>query len=344
MQDAKITKKIVLGLVCLFVLAMVGLSAYGYLQTRKAAESGGSEKAMNGSTTNTVSAETKPDKEIAAQNSAPEDKGTKIKKSNSDDVSYQLDAAEEELDMAHKKLSEEISRKAELKKTEIELQKKYMQDPSYKKRIRNYLESFYGPLFKDLNLSPEKAEQFKDLLTDFQMAVGEMNPEILTASSKEDAARIQKRYDDLEKESNINVAELIGSDGYEKFKVYKDQVLERSLLSGFSESLGTGEKLTEDQQKVFLNAIYKDHKTVFSGMEYDPTQRLDFPATMTEEDISFRIKTEDNLDAAYQKTASNMLSPSQYEQFLKFLKNRRDMEDLYLQRMLQTYGNKTTNQ
>jgi hypothetical protein len=344
MQYAEITKKIVLGLVCLFVLALGGLSSYRYLQTRKSLESVSSEKAANGSTTNTISGGMKSDKEFTAQNIALADKGTKIKKNNSDDVSYQLDAAEEELDMAHKQLSDEISKKAELRKTEIEFQKTYMQDPIYKKRLRNNLETYYSPLFKELNLSPDKVEKLKDLLTEFQMTVGEMNPEILTASAKEDTTRIQKRYDDLQKESNSKVIELLGNEGYEKYQAYKDQSLERSLLNGFTEALGTGEKLTEEQQKNFLDAIYKNHKTVFSGMEYDPTQRIDFPAAMTEEDVAFRITTEDNLDAAYLKTASIMLSSSQYEQFNKFLKNRRDMEDLYLQRMLQTYGKKMTNQ
>jgi hypothetical protein len=50
-----------------------------------------------------------------------------------DDLEYQLDAAEEELDMAQKHLAYKVARKAELKKKETKFQKKYLKDPSNKK-------------------------------------------------------------------------------------------------------------------------------------------------------------------------------------------------------------------
>lgn len=67
--------------------------------------------------------------------------------------------------------------------------------------LRNYIRASlalqYDPLFKDLNLSSENLEIFKDLLADKSMIYSNLSPEIQKATTEEQKAKLQQRYASL---------------------------------------------------------------------------------------------------------------------------------------------------
>ena len=169
-------------LTALSIVVLIGLCIFQHQQIKRLSRIVSQETLMNNESSvegpssqietrhTDVAKSTNPTAKENNLKSAAENKQlTGEEESNTDEIDeleYQLDAAEEELDMAHEQLADEAAKKAELKKKELELQKKYLESPSYKNTMKDFFDSQYGDLFKDLNLSPEKLDEFKELLVD----------------------------------------------------------------------------------------------------------------------------------------------------------------------------------
>ena len=157
-----------------------------------------------------------------------------------------LHLAEEELDMAHEQLADEAAKKAELKKMESELQKRYREDPSYKKMRRNSLDLQYGDLFEELNLSPEKLEEFKDLLVDLQTEFSDFYTEMQEVTpSEEKRAEFEQRSKELQENRETKIKEFLGDNNYEKYQEYQGTWLYKYNVTNFMATLESGEELTE---------------------------------------------------------------------------------------------------
>lgn len=190
-------KKLGLGLLCLLVAALIIVNIFQYQQIKKTTQNLSSKSTLAGeSKTSGASSDL-----ISSDNVSPLPKKI-VKKAafssdKDDDLNYQLDAAEEELDMVNKKLSDEDAKKLEAKKLQKEIMKKSMQDPSTKKYMRQSLYFQYADLFKKLNLSVDKLEKFKDILVDEQTAQQDLYADSGSdygTLSKEKRKELNERY------------------------------------------------------------------------------------------------------------------------------------------------------
>jgi hypothetical protein len=325
-KRAKMIKKIILGLVSLSVAVLIGFSIYQSQQLKKL-DNGADSGSIAGNGSGNVVPESKGTSDTALP--AVQQKERNV--NDVDDLKKQLDSTEKELDSANKKLSDEISRKAELKKKEIELQKQFMKDPSYKNSMKNYLDTAYSEIFKELNLSPEKLDKLKDLIVEYQMTFSDINLDSYTASTDEEKATLKKRAEENYNENQSKLKDLLGNTDYQKYYDYNERGDARSTVNGFMDSLSTDEKLTKDQEKALIETMYKEQSKVFSEIGYDPNKSVEFISDIKAGKIDGKVKNVEKIFSRSIENVNSILTESQVEQFKKYLKEYHEQFELSYQ-------------
>jgi hypothetical protein len=343
MEKQTMSKKITVGLIGLVILVLLGYIFYLQQQIKQLSQGVNSETVANN---NLKESNTSGQNETVHKNVNLAVKGKSANKNDADELNYQLDASEEELDMANKQLTDEQKKKAEFAKNAIELQKKMLQDPATKKMYRDsikaMLDSTYGALFKELNLSPEKLEKLKELLVDQQMAALDINQEMMsTTPSEENKKELQQRFEDLKEDNDAKLSELLGNGNFEKYATYRDRLSERQLVSNFMQSLGTNDKLTETQQQTLVESMYQERKNIFSEKGYDEKTMV-LPSDMDEQGIAKLLERTDYTFNGYIKSSNATLSAAQTEQFKTYLKQQRDLAESQMKLAAQMFGSQTS--
>lgn len=255
----------------------------------------------------------------------------KISTDEIDELEYQLDAAEEELDTAHEQLSDELARKSEATKSARELYKKMFEDPAMKKRMRDSfrasIDSQYSPLLKELDLSPENLDQFKDLLSEEWADTVITLQSVLGVSSLEEKEAIQQRYDNIREEHKEKIQGFLGNEGYEKYQAYQDRSSERYIVTHFMESLNVEDKLNANQTKDLIDSMYEERIDVYSDLAIDEN-KLWFPFDIDDKEAAVRLQAIEQTYEGYAKSTGNKLPQSQLEQFKKYLQNLHENEEM----------------
>jgi dsDNA-binding SOS-regulon protein len=333
MEMKKKGNRILIGLACLVVFALIGYAIYQHRQI-SALSKGAEEKATaQVAATGDQPVEKAAPVQAEATQAVPlvsTGKETEEKKAISD----QLDAAKEELDMANRQLSEEAAKKTENARKMVELQKKMLQDPANKKMymdtIKGALDSMYGTLFERLDLTPERLAELKESLADQVMSSLEISQDMLDLTASEEKRKeVQGRFEEAKKESDAKLAELLGETGFKTYETYTERLSERQLVSGFATSLGDADKLTDAQQDAFIDTMYQARKDLYSREGYDEKE-VTFLSETSEDGSNKIIKMMDQTYDSYLKAAGSTLSASQTEALKTYLKQKQDMTETAL--------------
>jgi len=328
MERAKTIKNILLGLACLLVLALFGLSIYQQQQLKRLSQGANTESAaVDESAANTMPEPIDTPQKTAVQSAPLAEQTTEGDINNADDLESQLDATEQELEKANKQLADEASRKEELKQKQMELQKQYASDPSFKKYMKASLDTAYADLFKELNLAPEELEKFKDLLVDGAMALNEISPDIMSATTKEQKADLQKRVAAIREENEEKIKEFLGS-GYETYHEYTEMETTRYVIKGFTESMNSENQLTKDQEKALTEIMYKEQMKVFAEIGYDPRKQIEFQSDVKSGEADGQLKNMEKIHNASLENSKGVLSAAQLQNYQNYLKSRREMMEL----------------
>ncbi|MBN1626037.1 MAG: hypothetical protein JW944_05885, partial [Deltaproteobacteria bacterium] len=203
------------------------------------------------------------------------------------------------------------------------------------------LDSIYGSLYKKLALTPEKQDAFQELLLDQMMVSLETNLDTLGAEpSEEKREEVRQQAEELKKEFDAKVSALLDSGDFNTYESYRDTLSERQVLSGFAESLGEGEKLTEAQMESLIGSMYKERKDIYSRQDWEE-ESVTFLSEINDEGIAKMMDMNDRTFDGYIKGAGVTLSATQMEQFKAYLKNRSDMTESALKMTAQMYGGQT---
>jgi hypothetical protein len=165
-------------------------------------------------------------------------------------------------------------------------------------------------------------------LVDSSTEISQLSPEIMSASTKEQKADLQQRYDTLVEESETKAKELLGNADYQKFHEYYERSNSRYFINSFKESLSTNDQLTKEQEKALIELMYKEEKKVYSEIGYDPKKTIEFPSDINQGKVAGILKNTEKIHLASIESARSTLSPSQLEQFKDFLKSRREMQEM----------------
>lgn len=335
MGTEKTTKRIIIGMICLLMIALIGFSIHQNQQIRKLSEGVSSEGyAGNGSnkTSETDQGSQRVNKQGTSLSAGNENKNisdTPEGNSGADisDLEERLDATEKELDTALNQISAEEARKAELLEKELELARKRLEDPASKKSMRDAIktsiDSRYALLLKRLNLSPETQEKLMEILLDEEMASRETSIEVIDDPVRGKQVVTVTHTKDPGNEYQIKIAELLGDD-YETYQEYEERGPEVYWVTQYNGSLSSGERLTDDQQMELIDAMYENKEKVKASMVNTNTKN-ESQTEMTEEDIEASNKRTELMHEAYVDAAEGILSDAQTDQLKAYFKSLRDM-------------------
>lgn len=320
MEKKRIIKNTALGLISLSLLVSVGLNIYQHQQNNKLSRviNTGPSRDDN-STGNGISAK---DSAFKGKVSQVSDKtGIKTGNANIEELTYQLDAAEEELDYVWKQLSD----------AQTENNTSY--DLQADRYLRDALDDEYDYLFRELDLAPEELERFKDILFDNRMALRDFYRKLYeTTPSDKKRVELKHLMQEINEEEERKITESLGNGVYERYKAYKNAFDEINDVRSFASSLGSDDKLTETQEKALIEAMQKE--PIYSETDSDDPKIL-FPSEIyTENNIAEILSMHKSYNEAFIKAAQGILSPSQLVLLKGYLNKNHDNYEKGLKAMI----------
>ena len=331
MDTKKIIRNITIIFISLSFLLSICLNIYQHQQINKLTQvtiSG--SLAIDDSTDNGLSGKDDAVQGKGDQASSTGAGGIKTKTDNAviDELIYQLNAAEEELDYAWKQLSD-----AQTENNRYTLQ--------FETSLRDSIDDEYGDLFRELDLSPDELESFKDILLDNRIAQRDFYRELYGATpSEEKRLELEQLRQDIEDDEENKIIESLGIGVYEEYKAYKDASDEINEVRSFAASLGSDDRLTETQQKALIEAMRKE--PIYSESDSDNAKIL-FPSEIyTENNIAEILSMHKSYNEAFIKAAQGILSPSQLVLLKGYLNKRHDNYENSLKSMVRRHDRQVT--
>jgi hypothetical protein len=211
---------------------------------------------------------------------------------------------------------------------------KLMEDPDTKKMIREQqrmmLDQLYGPLVKQLNLTPEDAARFKDLLADNMMKGAEKATSLLGGGSTTNRTERLGKLAEEQKSFDEQVRGFLGETGYAQYQDYQLTVGERTQLSQFQQqNAGSGNALT-DQQTERLLALMKEEKQNAAAATGQPLpgagqDTAAMEAMFSGDGAEKLLQSQEAINQRVYERAKEVLSENQLTSFRKFQTNQLQM-------------------
>jgi hypothetical protein len=205
---------------------------------------------------------------------------------------------------------------------------KMMEDPETKKMMRDQqrlvMDQLYSPLIKKMQLTPEEASQFKDLLADNMIKGAENAGSLFNGTNRtetlEKLAADQKNLDE-------QIRGFLGESRYMQYKDYQQTAGERMQLSQFQQTTGANEHPLSDQQTETLLTLMKEEKQAvaastgvpLSGDNSDPAT---MQAMFSGEGIDKMLQSQETVNQRVYERARDLLSPEQLSAFGQFQTNQ----------------------
>jgi hypothetical protein len=150
-----------------------------------------------------------------------------------------------------------------------------MNDPKFVKmmnsREKTAIDSRYAALFKtlskDLNLTPQQIDAFKDLLVEKQNTLRDV---VMTARSEgvHDRAAIGELVKSAQADVDSQIQSTLGADGYSQYQQYEKTQPQRTLVTQLAQSLSyTSAPMTDEQQQQLLQILAANSSSTSTGQE-----------------------------------------------------------------------------
>lgn len=244
---------------------------------------------------------------------------------------YQLEAAEEELDMAREDLADEqgglIPDLAELAAKE----KKMRENPNVMKMQRRMSENMivenYGALFEMLELPDVKINDFKALLVDNQMKMEEMSLDMMaqSMSDKERNEKMQLIAEQQNAELEKQARDLLGAENYQEYDDYQRRLSERFVVKQFATPLSAGDGLSDEAEQTLIDAMYEARREVEAEYDVDSSDSPRLFIGVSSNDVENGIDKQVEIYDRYVESARSVLSESQAEEFETMIKGMQEM-------------------
>ncbi len=204
---------------------------------------------------------------------------------------------------------------------------KMMQDPDAKKFIRDQqramLDQMYAPLLKRLNLSPDEAAQFKDMIADNAMNAAEKATAMFSATNRSDLAASlsveQKAFDE-------QLKTFLGEERFAKFQEYQETVGDRTQLNLFKQQSGGDYPINETQTEQLLTLIKEERRSVSAETGQSavpsPKNQQNLEAMLSPEHAEKLLQSQEIVNQRVFERARGILSPEQLQSFGAFQSNQ----------------------
>lgn len=211
---------------------------------------------------------------------------------------------------------------------------KMMEDPEARKMIRAQqrmmLDQLYNPLLKKLELAPDEAAQFKDLLADNMMKGAEKATSLFGGDSSTNRTEAIKNLAEEQKTFDEQVRGFLGETKYAQYKEYQQTVGERTQLNQFRQQTAGGEAALNDQQTEQLLVIMKEEKQAVAAATGLPApgetqEAAQMQAVLSGDGTDKLLQSQDTVNRQVYERAKEVLTPGQLDSFGQFQTNQLQM-------------------
>jgi hypothetical protein len=208
-----------------------------------------------------------------------------------------------------------------------------MKDPDMKKFIhdqqRTMVDQLYGPLIKQLKLTPDEGQKFKDLLTDSMMKGAEQASSIMGGDPGKRTEAI-KQVEAEQKTYYDQIKDLLGDTRYAQYKDFQETAGERMQLNMWKQQGAMSEHpLSDDQSEQLLKVMREEKKYVADTQGQSQTSSSSdmdkFKAMLSEEDANKMLDQQSTVNQRVYDRARNILSDDQLASFAQWQTNQLNM-------------------
>jgi len=223
-----------------------------------------------------------------------------------------------------------------------------MADPAMKKMMRQQqaaaMDMMYGPLFKEINLSTEDKEKFKELLLDRQMKAVEAGGAFMKLQGEDtDKTAAMNDLAAQQKEFDAQVKAVLGDERYGQYKDYSETMAERMAVNQLSQQLASSPNpLSDDQSRQLLEIMKAEKKNttpVFGEPGADGSANMaNWQAMLSEERMNEFFKQREEIDQRVLERSKAVLTPEQLTAFATHQANQLQMQRLGMSMAAKMFG------
>ena len=123
---------------------------------------------------------------------------------------------------------------------------------------RLILDQLYSPLLKQLNLTPEETEKFKEMMAENALKSASAATSLFDGSTNR-TERIAS-LSDAQKEFTQQLKDFLGEDRYKQYEEYQETAGERMQLNQLKQQLAGGDDAITDQQMEQLLGFMREER------------------------------------------------------------------------------------
>jgi hypothetical protein len=210
---------------------------------------------------------------------------------------------------------------------------KMMEDPDMKKMIqtqqKQMMNTLYTPLIKQMGLTPDEADKFKDLLSENVMKATENASSLFGNAGATNRTEIAAAMADQQKDFDGKIKDLLGDTRYAQYKDYQDTVGERTQLSMFKQqNAGTENAITDQQTEQLLALMREEKKNIASSGQPvmgNGQDAASIQAMLDSDQLEKMMASQEDVNQRVYDRAKSVLSPSQLDSFGQYQTNQLQM-------------------
>ena len=221
-----------------------------------------------------------------------------------------------------------------------------MQDPDTRKFVheqqRVMMEQMYGPLAKQMGLTPEEAAQFKDMLIDNGMKATEQAISTFGGAGSTNRTEMLNSLTAQQKSFEDQLQAFLGDARYAQYKDYQQTVGERALLAQFKQQVGSDYNLSDPQTEALLTFMKEEKMNVSASTglplgdsSQDPAK---LQAMMSGANVDQYLQAQDTINQRVYDRARTILSPDQLATLGRFQTNQVQMIRMGMGMVKQMFG------
>jgi uncharacterized protein YdbL (DUF1318 family) len=223
---------------------------------------------------------------------------------------------------------------------------KMMKDPAMKEMMRSSqkaaMNTMYGSLFKELNLSADQKEKLTGLLLDQQMQSMESAGVMFEKDGKPDLGKIGEAARDSQRQSDENIKTLLGDEKFAQYEEYKKTMGERMEMDQFKQQMeGTDSALKDDQLKQLMSMIKDEREKSPPGIADDPNESVaNLEKLVSGDSMEKQMQGQEDFNRRVLERARLVLSADQLKAYADFQNQQLSMQKFGMKMAREMFGDK----